>query len=219
MRIKWLSANITNDLISDLKYKMLALDYGENVDGFRLEFADQMKLSGKYIVKRDEVNTALDPFGNEYTYKTIQYDIYKFSIQTSMPQITLIDPPKSINAFLNKLSELTNYEISISQINIDINKCLTNLSDNFKRVKVIKFTSSSIMLSTSIAGKIILSGTDDVRLHINTLTDIKDITADKVKVKLEDNLVEIEISKNGLAALSGKNINEGLVDSISDTLF
>ena len=82
-------------------------------------------------------------------------------------------------------------------------------------MKVIKFISSGIMLSNTITGKIILSGTEDVRFHINRLTDKKDIVADKVRIKLEDNSIEIEMSRNGAASLFGKYIDNSIVDSIS----
>lgn len=218
MRIKWLSANISEDQITSLKRKMLEFDYNDASDGFRLESAEYGKLIGKYIIKKDEVNTALDPFGNEYSYKTIQYDIYRFIIRNSTPQITLIDPPRALNVFLNKLSYLTNHEIVISQINLDINMWLLDVCKEHKNMKVIKFVSSGIMLSNTITGKIILSGTEDVRCHINRLTDKKDIIADKVRIRLEDKSIEIEMSRNGSATLFGKYIDNSIVDSISKTI-
>ena len=215
MRIKWLSANISDKLITNLKRKMLEFDYNDGSDGFRLESTEFGKLIGKYIIKKVEENTALDPFGNEYSYKTIQYDIYRFIIRNSTPQITLIDPPRAVNFFLNKLSNLTNHEIVISQIDLDINMWLLGVCKEHRNMKVIKFISSGIMLSNTITGKIILSGTEDVRFHINRLTDKKDIVADKVRIKLEDNSIEIEMSRNGAASLFGKYIDNSIVDSIS----
>lgn len=218
MRIKWLSANISDDLILNLKRKMLSFDYDDNSDGFRLEAAEHGKLVGKYIIKKDVVSTALDPFGNEYSFNIIQYDIYRFIIQNLSPQIILIDPPRAVNVFLNKLSYLTSYEIEISQIDIDINMWLLDVCNIYKSAKVIKFISSGIMLSNTTMGKIILSGTDDVRCHIGSLTLNKEIIADKVRVKLDDKLIEIEMSRSGAASIFGKYIDDTIIDSISQTI-
>lgn len=220
MRIRWFDSDFDDATLSALKGKMLQSDYDLNdIEGFRLEKASSRVLSGKYIVKRQEVNVAIDPFGNEYAYTTLEYDIYNFKLSLEHPSITLIDSPRSVNPFFTRLTSLSGFDLQIKPVDVDIFKAISQLELVWPSMRVIKVTSGNITLSPAVIGKFVISGTDEVRSYISQFAIGKTITLDKAKLFNPKNNSSVEITKNGMATITGRYIPDEYIADLTQSFF
>jgi len=220
MRIRWFDSDFNDATLLMLKGKMLQSDYDlNNIEGFRLEKASSRVLSGKYIVKRQEVNVAVDPFGNEYSNTTLEYDIYNFKLSLEHPSITLIDSPRSANPFFTRLTSLSGFDIQIKPIDVDILKVISQLELVWPSMRVIKVTSGNITLSPKVIGKFVISGTDEVRSYITQFVIGNNTALDKAKLFNPRNNFSVEISKNGMATITGRYIPDEYIADLTQSFF
>ncbi|RQW82272.1 MAG: hypothetical protein EHM79_18705 [Geobacter sp.] len=220
MRIKWFDSDFNNSNLALLKGKMLHSDYELNdTEGFRLEKASPHALSGKYIVKRQEVNVSTDPFGREYSYTSLEYDVYRFNLSLNHPSITLIDSPRSVNPFFTRLTSLSGFDIQIKPVEIDVMNAIAELERVWPSMRVIKVTSGNITLSPTVMGKFVISGTEEVRSYISNFVVSNDISLDKAKVFNIKNNIVVEISRNGLAHMVGRLIPDEFIAELTRSIF
>ena len=216
-RYRWLKAEYQKRGFDLLKRELIHNAYDETTgSGFRLDFSQDDQVKGKYIVKKEIQEVILDPYENEIITNRISFDIYKFSISKSFPEITLFDPPRSAQPFFTKISVLSDFNIFISPIEIDIQAWIQSLESlsGFKCL-VRKINCSGISLSSSVSGQIALAGSEDVRKYLVNMAGRNKFRMDKATLSISymNQCFECQIGKSGTAnVLSGdSNLIIGLL--------
>src|ERR1019366_1118239 len=119
-RVRWFEAAwpfSMRTLASHLKeYTFLP----ESDDGFILHRARDRAIEGAYFerVSLDEV--VRDPFGNEKTFQHIVYRDVEFLFSSDYPHVELRKFPRTIHAFLSRVSEAAEFRVAFVPLRIDV---------------------------------------------------------------------------------------------------
>jgi len=221
MRYRWFKAEFKGDGFEMLKRSCQEYSYNEiSGQGFRLEIARDKFIKGKYIVRKEIEDNTIDPFGNETKYKRIIFETFKFKLSRDFPEITIIDSPRSIHPFLTKLSLLSDFSFFVSQLTLNINSWLNRLETTEGLDCIVKQIScSGISLSPSVAGKLSIAGSEDVRKYLLEMTGSKNFVIDKARLIIQylNEKHECQISRHGnINILSGNDNN--VLDVLSNSL-
>ena len=197
-RYHWYTVNWSQPILAKIKKEMLKDEYSANRDnGFRVESVRKKSITGRYIERREILDTVDDPLGKTLTYKRVIFDIFRFHISLDFPELELIDPPRRLSRFLIRLSEFSDFNIAVSPIKINLLRFIENIEMNLSQLIVTRVYCSGITLSAKASAKFVISGTEDVRRHMKFLSKNKNMDIDRVRLncKAEDWSEEFEISK------------------------
>lgn len=161
--------------------------------------------SAIYNEKSKIVNISIDPFGNEFPQEFIEFSSIKFSIAkvtNKLFLISIINPPKSIRRFTDRICGDLDYKIGFASLDINIKDFLARLSNNadvsllnIKKVKV-----GNVVISNEAKASIEITAKKDADNELKLLIKGKDYSLDKVKFScfFLGETLDIEISKSGL---------------------
>ncbi|EPS2706946.1 hypothetical protein ACTEV4_000810 [Cronobacter turicensis] len=156
----------------------------------------------------------LDPLGERYEQTLINYNIFEFSISPMEKDIyllSIINPPKSIKNFIDRLSSSFNYEVSFSMIDLHLNEIIKKLSINEKTrlLKINKLKASGLKLNDSSTACIDLVSKGSAVQEIDDYAKGSMYTIDKIKGQMyfNDQKISFEMSKTGLLSLSNEELD------------
>ena len=197
-RYHWYTVNWSQSILDKIKKEILKNEYSANRDnGFRIESVRKKTLVGRYIERREILETVDDPFGETLTFKRLIFDTFRFQISLSFPELELIDPPRRLTRFLIKLSEFSDFTIAVSPIKINLLHFINNIETSLSHLMVTRVYCSGFTLSAKASAKFVISGTEDVRRHINLLAKNRNVDIDRVRLNCsaQDWTEEFELSK------------------------
>jgi len=141
-------------------------------DGFLIDRVRDTYIEARYIEKVAVANTVQDPLGNEYSYERIDYRQTEFRLANSYPQLELTNPPRGIQAFTSRLSELGDFSLSVSPLEVNVLRWAEHLSELFpERFLVDAIQASGLVVDENVTARVILSGTSDVRRPLLRFTN------------------------------------------------
>jgi hypothetical protein len=220
-RISWYSCKgLTSQKFKLLVRALLDNEFVENsVTGFRIEDARSEWVSGEYIEKTRFVESFIDPFGNDVEIPRLRFDVLKFQIFPTFPQIQLINPPRSSKNFLNEISRLLGFGVAIEIANPSLKKWIEEISAHCEDFEVKRVLYSEILIDSGIIGTLAVSGEGDVREGAKVFVGSKPSKMTKISFKATDAFGTYccELSKNGRASVSGGDEIE-VIEFLRNTL-
>jgi hypothetical protein len=185
-RLRWLEMELPfsiRSFASKLKGKAFTNDL---TDGFLVDRVRDNHLEARYVEKVPIVETVVDPLGNEHSYERVDYRQTEFRLTTDYPHLELTDAPRGIQSFTSRLSELGNFSLSVSPIEVKVLRWAQRLSESdADRFVVDAAQASDLVMDENITARIILSGTVDVRRTLDRFTKGRNPTLDWVQVRFE----------------------------------
>lgn len=165
----------------------------------------------------------LDPLGERHEQTLINYNIFEFSISPMAKDIyllSIVNPPKSIKKFIDRLSSSFNYEVTFSMVDLHLNEIIKKLSTNEKTrlLKINKLKASGLKLNDTSTACI------DIVSKGNAIQEIDDYAKgsmyiiDKIKGQMyfNDQKISFEMSKSGLLSLSNEDLD---ITELTDIIF
>src|SRR5882724_4627720 len=212
MRFRWFDSRLPFSLrtmASRLKQHSYTQDRGS---GFILQRVRDAFVEGSFAERVQYADNLRDPFGNETTIVREVYRNTDFTISDETPTLELRDPPKSVQLFVNSLSEVSDFGMSISRLDVDPIAWMVSLQEALGfRVLVDSMHLSKIDLGDGIAAKIVVSGPKDVRSAVRELTAKKKHVVERIGFRLnssENSMVKISLASMASAKVDGSGAAE-----------
>ncbi|MDF3195682.1 hypothetical protein [Pseudomonas sp. 1928-m] len=220
MRYKWLNVEWPAH-IDQLALRMKSLDFSSNQHhGFVIDKIRDELIEARYIEKISFTDTVTDPFGNETKFDRIEYRESAFRITNAFPTLELINAPRSLQALLNRLSEITDFEVSIEQLRVDV------LSWAEELIKAINGTGSfdsmqisKLELGKKTFAKILVTGEQDIKQLSAELISGRRHVVEKIRIRLHHPLKgSIILTNTGSATVNMDDLEENTVRVIRASL-
>lgn len=171
----------------------------QNANGFIVDRIREKSIEGRYIEKFTFQERIIDPFGDEISLDRVSYQIVDFILFEDFPNVEISNSPRSTNSYTSRLLEICDFDLVITNIEIDLIKWL----DNIKVITSEKIIVDSIQISDleidfGIKAKILVKGDKDVMAALNTLTIGKRYKIEKIQLRLpfHDKVIAINLSND-----------------------
>ncbi|MCK9376195.1 MAG: hypothetical protein M0P73_08600 [Syntrophobacterales bacterium] len=185
-RYRWLGARWPEEF-NELASKMKAIPFTQDsYDGFILERVRDTSIEARYIEKLISKEKVLDPFGNEEIFNYVTYRQVAFTLFDEFPNIELWDPPRSINVYLSRLLELSNFSLSVNHLQINLLDWVAAFQDQLNRTIVIdSLQISGLEIENGVNAKVLLKGDKDVRAAVKQFTNNRQYILEKLQLKVK----------------------------------
>lgn len=207
--------------LSKLGDRLRALSFGaESSDGFRLERVRPSLIEARYFEKSTFEESITDPLGNILSFERTKFNEVEFVLSNKYPQIELINSPRTVGAFISRLSEATNSLLSVEALHVNP----LNWAESFEAASeggtiFSLIEVSNLIIRPNILGRISLAGTEDVRAALKTVVPKGTYSVAKVKVITGGTGKECKLilGSDSTARLSG-TITEEIIHRVKTTL-
>lgn len=210
-RIRWLGAQFP-DILNTLSSKMKATPFTqESYDGFIVERVRDTLIEARYIQKFSYQETITDPFGNKEVFDRVDYRQMDFKLFADFPNIELFDPPRSTNAYVSKLLELSDFSISVSPLQINLLDWVELFqSEVEKNLLINSIQITGLEVEQGVSAKVLLKGDKDVRMALSHFAKGRQYILEKlqVKIKFERNIMTIHLGNNGSARIPDEALDD-----------
>ena len=219
-RYRWLHAEwpISIRLLAKrIKAKTFAEDstHGFVIDRIRDDF-----LEARYVERLEYIDTVLDPFGHEISYNRVEFRQSYFRASTDFPGLELLDPSRSVQNLLNRLSEVADFEVAINPISLDVLVWAARFQSTASiDSEVYSMQIGSLEIETGILAKVIIKGNRDVRAACAALTQERKFALEKVQLRLSgSHRGTIVLTNSGVAKIDVDDPTEKLVPALRFSL-
>ena len=213
-RIKWLSAEwpvSLRTIASRMRSRPFTPD---NMDGFFVERVRDNKIEGRFVEKFAFAEKVTDPFGNEHVFERINYSQVSFQLNTEFPQIELRDAPRGLGVYLTRLSELTDFSVSISPISVDLLGWIEAIQAQTRAKAVVdSLDVSDLIADAGVTARVVIKGDRDVRQALHGLARNRKYSLEKLHLKLFDST---GITLLQLSSAGSVKLQDGSVERVLD---
>lgn len=188
-------------------------------NGFILDRVRPNSLEGRFIERQDISQIVESPLGEKVVYERTEFRGIGFAVNPSYSDLEIINPPRSISLFLSRLGEACNFEVSVSEIKVDVIRWCELFSKETNRdIKIVSCQMRDIKLTESVMATAILRGANDVRLAADKLTNGASYTNDKIRVQIEGSPINtLILTRQGSASID-KSASEPLLEALRRSL-
>ncbi len=220
-RVRWFTVN-WNNTYSKVVNEILSNSYDENkFYGFKTYKKEKDTLYGVFIKKKEIEERIENPLTNEIIlYKKIIYEQTKFNLENKELGIELINPSRSIQEIINTFSSLSNFNISVKSLEINLIEFITLLKLDFKSLLISEIECKNIKIKENTVVKIVAKNNrTDVYTDINNFLDNYKYIIEKIKCSMTINNVSMsfELTSKGSFKTNKKNI-ESLMPVIKNNI-
>jgi len=176
----------------------------ETYDGFIVERVRDTSIEARYITKNFYQEKITDPFGNEEVFNRVAYQQVVFNLFADFPNIELWDPPRSTNAYVSKLLEMSNFSLSVNHLQVNLLDWVKGFQDQVDKTIIIdSLQISGLEVETGVSAKVLLKGDKDVRGAISRFAKDRQYILEKLqlKVQFDRNIASIHLANNGTAKI------------------
>ncbi len=214
-RVRWHEASWSASFRS-ITSSMRKHVFGPNDnDGFMIQRVRADSIEAVHIEKFVTDEVIVDPFNNQQVVERTSYRKVNFRLSSEFPQFEVRDPPRLLNGFFSSLSEATTFELSVSNVAVDLAKWLTCL-ENFVHepllIDVLQI--GALQVEQGIGASVLLRGDRDVRLAMAKLTQRKPHVLDRMHLQLplpNGGKAAVTIHRSGTATFGSGQTEEAVM--------
>lgn len=140
-------------------------------------------IEGQYVERFESVTKVEDPFGKVLEYPFMTYEKTVFKIGTQFPNLELRDSPRSLAVFFSQIARLLDFKITIAPIEVNLLDWIGELEKELDSLEVTAASIGNISLSNSVAARIALSGTTDVRPLAKSLVGRRSFAFNRLQIR------------------------------------
>lgn len=156
----------------------------ESGHGFLIDRVRDDFLEARYVEKIEYTDLVTDPFGNELQFERVEFRNTLFRASSSEPGLELINPPRSVQSLMNRLSEAVDFEVAISPVTLDVLKWAKlfqqsgGVSADIDSLQI-----GALEIDKGILAKVIIKGDRDVRAACDALTLERNYAIEKAQLR------------------------------------
>ncbi|MVV48877.1 hypothetical protein EJA72_11565 [Pseudomonas sp. PB120] len=220
MRYKWLNVEWPLS-IAQLAARMKSMEFNSTQQhGFVIDKVRDDTLEARYIEKVNYTDTITDPFGNETSFDRMEYRQSAFRLTKAPPTLEFINSPRSLQAVLSRFSEITDFTVSIEELQVDVLVWAENLLKAVRGAGSLdSMQISRLELGNKVFAKVLVSGEEDIKDACDQLIGDRKYTLEKIRVRLHPPLKgTIVLSNGGSATLSFEEVSEHVASLLRGSL-
>jgi hypothetical protein len=183
----------------------------ESYDGFIVERVRDTLIEARYVQKVSYQETITDPFGNKEVFNRVDYRQVAFNLFANFPNIELLDAPRSINAYISKLLEISNFSLSVNHLQVNLLHWVKAFQAQLDKPIVINSIQiAGLELEQGVSAKVLLKGDKDVRMALSQFTNDKQYILERLQIKInfDGNILSIYLANNGTAKIPDDFMND-----------
>lgn len=186
---------------------------GESGHGFFIDRVRDDYLEARYVERVEYTDVVIDPFGKELTFDRVEFRQTLFRASSAAPGLELIDPPRNVQALMNRLSEAVDFEVAITPAVVDVltwSAVLQNVGGVSSVVDSLQI--GALEIEAGIVAKVVVKGDRDVRAACAALTQDRKFAMEKIQLRLSSPYRgTIMLSSAGAATFSAEDTIENLL--------
>lgn len=180
-------------------------------------------IEARFVQRLDVEDEVVDPYGQTLVTSRVSYTQIKFVASDLYPGLEIIHSSAKLNQLTNRLSQILDFSVSFSAINVDVLQWALLMERSMKsKVVVSSIQVSEIELGSGVKAKSVVTGVDDVRGEVNRFLSDRERVIDKVKMHLSGQRKQsVVLTRQAVATLSaGENLDmlEGARGSLQDLI-
>lgn len=193
----------------------------ESGHGFFVDRVRDDFLEARYVEKIEYTDIVTDPFGNELKFDRVEYRHTVFRASSFPPGLELIDPPRSVQALMNRLSEAVDFDVAITPVSVDVlNWATVFQGSGGVLAEIDSLQIGALEIEKGIVARVLVKGDRDVRAACDALTQDRKFSVEKVQLRLVNpyRKTTILLSGTGAAVFSSDASAEELLSPLRITL-
>ncbi|WP_296442727.1 hypothetical protein [Rhodoferax sp. UBA5149] len=215
-RFRWFQVEWPTSIRTLAKRIKLRTFDGESGHGFFIDRVRDDFLEARYVERVEYTDVVVDPFGKELTFERVEFRQTLFRASSSAPGLELIDPPRNVQALMNRLSEAVDFEVAITPAIVDVlawSAVLQNVGGVSSVVDSLQI--GALEIEHGIVAKVVIRGDRDVRAACTALTNDRKFAVEKIQLRLASpHRGTVVLSTSGSAALSSEDSVEQLIQPL-----
>lgn len=186
---------------------------GETGHGFFVDRVRDDYLEARYVERIEYTDLVVDPFGKELTFKRVEFRQTLFRASAAAPGLELIDPPRNVQALMNRLSEALDFEVAIVPAVVDVLSWSAVLQKEGGVSSVVdSLQIGALEIEPGIVAKVVVKGNVDVRSASTEITQGRTFAMEKIQLRLASPYRgTVVLSSGGSAAMSSEDSVEHLL--------
>ena len=192
----------------------------ESGHGFFIDRVRDDFLEARYVERIQYTDLVVDPFGQELKYERVEFRQALFRASSAAPGLELIDPPRNVQALMNRLSETVDFEVAITPAVVDVLSWSASLQRTGGVSSVVdSLQIGALEIESGIVAKVVIKGDKDVREACTKLTQGRTFAVEKIQLRLATPCRgTLVLSSGGSSALSSEDSVEHLVQPLREAL-
>jgi hypothetical protein len=181
-----------------------------NTYGFQIYKKRNDFLNASFIKKKEIEEEILNPITNESTiYKRVVYEQTMFTLNNSNIGIEIFNPNRSIKEIINIFSSMSNFSISIKEVNLDLSMLLNSFRNKFDNFEINQITYIDIRINNTVIKIDSRNERDSLELDMNEFLGNNKYKIEKIKCnfKVNENYGSFELSNRGSLKTDKKNLD------------
>lgn len=157
----------------------------ESGHGFFVDRVRDDYLEARYVEKIEYTDIVTDPFGNELKFDRVEFRHTVFRASSFAPGLELIDPPRGVQALMNRLSEAVDFQVAITPLSLDVLKWAAIFQESGGvSADVDSLQIRALEIEKDILAKVLIKGDRDVRSACDVLTNGRKFSIEKIQLRL-----------------------------------
>lgn len=219
IRAKWLTAESKISLRALAARMRVHAFTDESHDGFLLDRTREDRIEGRYIEKLTLQETVPDPFGQELTFERITYRQVQFIMYRDFPQLELRDAPRGTLAFMSKLLELCDFNLTSESFTVDVMRWADEIGRNVGAAVVLDMMQlSEIQITPTVTGTMVLKSDREVRDSLKSVIGSRPYTVEKVHLNWRGGTRAITVHLSNTGSAKVEAVDADLLPTLRATL-
>jgi hypothetical protein len=193
---------------------------GDATHGFVIDRLRDDLLEARYVERVEYTETITDPFGKELSFERVEFRQSHFRATAYGSGLEIRDPPRSVQPLMNRLSEATDFAVTISLYSVDVLAWAARFqtASGFScHVDLLRM--SDLQLEEGVMAKVVLKGDRDVREACTKLAAHRRYLLDRIQLRLDvPKAGTVVLSHTGAATLSVDKADEELLEHLRSSL-
>lgn len=215
-RYRWLRAQWPIS-IKTLGRRLKAKEFhGEATHGFVIDRLRDDLLEARYVERVEYTETITDPFGKELSFERVEFRQSHFRATAYGAGLEIRDPPRSVQPLMNRLSEATDFAVTISPYTVDVLAWAAKFqSSSGFACHVDSLQMSDLQLEEGVVAKVVIKGDRDVRQACTKLAAHRRYLLERIQLRLDvPKGGTIVLSNAGSATLSVDHPDEDILEHL-----
>lgn len=215
-RYRWLKAHWPISM-KTLGRRLKAWEFqGDATHGFVIDRLRDDLLEARYVERVEYTETITDPFGKELSFERVEFRQSHFRATAYGAGLEIRDPPRTVQPLMNRLSEATDFEVTISPYTVDVLAWAARfLNASGLSCHVDSLQMSDLQLEEGVVAKVVLKGDRDVRLASTKLALNRRYHLERIQLRLDlPKAGTIALSNAGAATLSVDHADEDILEHL-----
>lgn len=215
-RYRWLKAQWPISM-KTLGRRLKAKEFkGDATHGFVIDRLRDDLLEARYVERVEYTETITDPFGKELSFERVEFRQSHFRATAYGAGLEIRDPPRTVQPLMNRLSEATDFAVTISPYTVDVLAWAAKFqgSSGFS-CHVDSLQMSDLHLGEGVVAKVVIKGDRDVRQACTKLAANRRYLLERIQLRLDVPKVgTIVLSNSGTAVLNVEHPDDDILEHL-----